>query len=1205
MNPAEFYDMFPNLKGNRRLATDYTGVRVTSMSVNKELGQADIKLSSLAPIPPYQVGILESLISAELDLNIVNIDTSVMSGAAQPSDTTSSPSAPASPGVPASTGSEPSDKPGANPSAPPAGIAPNTAPHTGSTPQKSKTAPKEQKTAIMGRVTKTASTPIVDVNVDLGRVTVTGEVCAVRSRHIEKSNSWLLNFDITDHTSTINVHQFMIDRKDDTNEKSKKIVKSIKKGMYLTVSGRLVINNFDGELTINPRNIFPVERSVKMDTAEEKRVELHLHTKMSASDGLTDLKDVLKRAIDWGHPAIAITDHGVVQAFPDVGKSFFEIDKEFGFQENKPKVIYGMEGYLCNGEKPEADEKKTTTLRLRTNHIILLAKNETGLKNLYKLVTQSHIKNFYSRPVIFKEELEKHRDGLIIGSACERGELFEAIVAGKNDDELIEIAKFYDYLEIQPLCNNMFMILDDKKPVTSVEELKNFNKKVIELGKSLNIPVVATCDTHFLDPSDEIFRRLVIFSKGFKKAVYENLPLFFRTTDEMLEEFSYLGEKDAYDVVITNTNKIADMCLPISPLPQKGKLYTPRLEDSADELARIIQTRIPELYGADPPQIVIDRADYELKDILGLRYDVIYMASQKLVAYLRKKQSRVGSRGSVGSSFVAYLAEISEVNPLPAHYRCPKCKTCEFPAINKYSCGPDMPDKACTNCGTAYIKDGFNIPFETFMGFGGEKIPDIDLNISSEHQSDAHKFIYEMFGENHVFRAGTIGTTQGKNAYKFVMKYLEETGKRLTKAEENRLAEGCKGVKQTTGQHPGGLIVIPQDMEVTDFSPAQFPADDSEKGVVTLHFEYGSLEDNLIKLDILGHDNPTMLKMLEDMTGINADDIPLDDPETMSIFSSPEVLGLDVDDNIIRETGAIGIPEFGTPFVRQMLEDTRPRDFDTLIRLSGYSHGENVWLGNSKELIATGKVAVSDTISSRDDIMLFLISKGMTDKEAFEISETVRKPNKQLTPEMEQKMHRFKIPPWYIESCKKISYLFPRAHAVAYVIMAFRIAWFKVHKPIEYYSAHFYRRSQYGAFDAQIMTRGIDTVKAKIRELSHIAEITAKDSGIIATLESCYEFYLRGFDFAPITFHESDAEKFLIVKQGDGSPASLRPPFIAIAGLGENAARDLAENRKNCDYISTNEILAACPSVNKSHIASLKAIGALGDLPESTQLSLF
>jgi len=1170
MNPAEFYDMFPNLKGNQRLATDFTGVRVTSMSVNKEKSQADISLSAHTPIPPYQIGILEDLISAELKIDIVNIDAAVLSNFDLSSDVSGfSPATPSSPDSKPIPGRSPSTTP--NPASP--------------TP----------KTAIMGRVTKTAPTPIGEVNIDLGRVTVTGEVCANRSRLIEKNNSWLLNFDITDHTGTINVHQFMIDRKDEKNERSKKIVKSIEKGMYLTVSGTLVISNYDNELNLNPTNIFPAEKTVRTDTADEKRVELHLHTKMSASDGLTDVHEVINRAIAWGHPAIAITDHGVVQSFP-------EAEKTIAKNADKIKIIYGMEGYFCNGEEPVTDGEKTPTLRQRTNHIILLAKNEAGLKNLYKLVTRSHLKHFYNRPVIFKEELEKHRDGLIIGSACERGEFFEAITENKPDEELKEIAKFYDYLEIQPLCNNMFMILGEKPIAKSVEELKNFNKKVIEIGNALNIPVVATCDTHFLNPTDEIFRRIIMFGKGFKSAAYDDLPLFFRTTDEMLEEFSYLGEKTAYDVVIANTNKIAEMCEKISPLPPKRKLFTPKLEDSANELARIIQTRIPELYGENTPQPVIDRADYELKDILRLNYDVIYMTAQKLVSYLRKQHSRVGSRGSVGSSFVAFLAGITEVNPLPAHYRCPKCKTTEFPVIHnvsKYACGPDMPDKTCRSCGTSFIKDGFNIPFETFMGFNGDKIPDIDLNISSEHQSDAHKFIYKMFGEDHVFRAGTIGTTQGKNAFKFVKKYLEATGKTTTKAEESRLADGCNGVKQTTGQHPGGLIVIPQNMDVYDFSPTQYPADDSEKGVITLHFEYKYLEDNLIKLDILGHDNPTMLKMLEDMTGINADDIPLDDSDTMSLFSSPECLGLDSDDSIIGETGSIGIPEFGTPFVRQMLVDTRPGDFDTLIRLSGYSHGEHVWLGNAKELIATNKASVADTISSRDDIMLYLISKGMTKEEAFGISESVRK-GYGLPKGTEHSLKNLHIPPWYIESCQKIGYLFPKAHAVAYVIMAFRIAWFKVHRPLEYYSAHFYRRSQYGAFDAQTMTRGVDTVKGKIRELKHIADITKKDEEAIATLESCYEFYMRGFDFAEIDLYKSDAEKFLIAQD-----KLLRPPFVAIAGLGENAARDLAENRKGCEFISTNEILTACPSVNKSHIASLKAIGALGDLPDSSQMSLF
>ncbi|MCL2627399.1 MAG: PolC-type DNA polymerase III [Oscillospiraceae bacterium] len=1160
MTPVPLYEMFPFLKGQDRLATDFTGTRVVSASVNKEKSQMDITLSLERPIPPYEVGIMEDLLSAELDLKIVNVNTAIKQVVRQPSEFSS----------------------GATYSA-------------ASSPGGSKASSSTAKNAIMGRVTKVTPTPMCDVNIDLGKVTVRGEVCAERSKFNDKNNSWLLNFDITDHTSSIAVRKFM------QEEKAKNIVTAIKEGMYLTVSGTLVISNFDGEMTLNPSNIFVSEKEIREDKSEGKRVELHLHTKMSASDGLTDVHEVISRAAEWGHPAIAITDHGIVQAFPEAAKAAAKLN-------GKIKVIYGMEGYYRNDLQDAETTDGSPPPKKRTNHIILLVKNETGLKNLYKLVTRSHLVNFNNRPLIKRSELEQFREGLIIGSACERGELFEAITEGKDKSELESIARFYDYLEIQPLCNNMFMILGEKPIANSVDELRAFNRKVVEIGKSLDIPVVATCDVHFLDPTDEIFRKIVMAGKGFKSA-HEDLPLFYRTTEEMLDEFSYLGEDTAYELVVTNTNKIADMCEAISPLPPKNKLFPPKLEGSADELKKLIYSKIPELYGENPPQIVTERADYELQDILRLNYDVIYMAAQKLVSYLREEHSRVGSRGSVGSSFVAYLAGITEVNPLPAHYRCPKCKKSEFPKTHNdnsdtsgsdtYACGPNMPDKACTNCGTAFIKDGFNIPFETFMGFGGEKIPDIDLNISSDHQTEAHRYIYGMFGADHVYRAGTIGTTQGKNAFKVVGKYLSALNITVPKAELNRLASGCVGVKSTTGQHPGGLIVIPQDMELCDFCPAQYPADDSDKGVITLHFEYKYIEDNLIKLDILGHDNPTMLKMLEDITGIDADDIKLDDPDTMSVFSSPCSLGLPEDDPVIGETGSIGVPEFGTPFVRQMLVDTRPKDFDTLVRLSGYSHGTNVWLGNAKELIATGKASVGETISSRDDIMLYLISKGMDAKDAFKISENVRK-GYGLPKGTEPNLKSLHVPPWYIDSCNKISYLFPKAHAVAYVIMAFRIAWFKVHKPLEYYSAHFYRRSQYGAFDAQSMIRGIDTVRARIREIKKQSDIGKKEEELLSTYESCYEFYMRGFSFAQIDIYTSDAEKFLLV--GDNQ---LRPPFISISGLGETAALDLMEKRKGREFISISDILTACSSVNKNHIERLKSLGGLRDLPDSSQMSLF
>jgi DNA polymerase-3 subunit alpha (Gram-positive type) len=1152
--------MFPFLRDTSRLASDYSGTRVVNASVNQARKTMELVLNMEAPAPQFELNQIKEIISNEFGLKAVNIVTNYPHTPAK----NSSPQA-------YDTTPEISDNPPQAPSKTPQS---NTRQNT-PLPLPNKT---KANNAIMGRNIKTKPTPISEITIDLGKTTVKGEVCAVRSRAIEKSKSWLIDFDITDYTGTINVSRYTRD------EKASKIVDAVKEGMFLLVSGTLGFSKYDNELKLDPANIVPYEHTPRVDTAKEKRVELHLHTKMSAMDALTDVEDVIKKAIEWGHPAIAITDHGIVHSFPAASK----VAHKTG---NKIKIIYGIEGYFRNEDKSR---------KRRNNHITLLVKNQAGLKNLYKLVTKSHLEHYDGRPIIYKTQLEEHRDGLLVGTACEAGEVYRAIVNNTEPDELDKIAEFYDYLEIMPVCNNNFMLLSEIPKAKNEDELREFNKKVTELGSRLNKPVVATGDVHFLEPEHETFRHILQTSKGYSDAGGE-LPLYFKTTDEMLEEFNYLGEEPAYEVVIKNTQKIADMCEVINPLPPEGKLFQPKLEGSAAELEAIIRHKIPELYGENPHDIILKRMEYELHDIIGRDYDIIYMAAQKIVAYLKERKSRVGSRGSVGSSFVAYLAGITEVNPLPAHYRCPNCKNVEFPSsptINRYACGPDMPDKPCTACGCAYIKDGFNIPFETFMGFDGEKVPDIDLNISSEHQAEAHKFTSDMFGADHVFRAGTIGTVKDKTSYKFAKKYLDAVGKTVGKAEESRLARGCLGIKQTTGQHPGGLIVIPQDKSVTDFCPAQHPADDSDKGVTILHFEYEYLEDNLIKLDILGHDNPTMLKMLEDMSGLNADDLRLDDPTTMAIFSSPTPLGLPKNDPIIGETGSIGIPEFGTPFTRQMLKDTKPESFDTLIRLSGYSHGENVWLGNSKDLIASGKVTIEETISSRDDIMLFLMSKGMADRVAFKISESVRKgygiPNG-----LEKEMKDCKIPPWYIESCKKISYLFPKAHAVAYVMMAFRIAWFKVHKPLEFYSAHFYRRRK--SFDLDFMTRGIDVIRSKINQLlSDTDQKSAKDESLLTTLESCYEFYMRGFEFTNIDLYDSDAEKFLIV--GDNT---LRPPFIVIGGLGETAAHDLVAQRNSREFVSIDDISTACPSVNKNHLDQLNRLGALRDLPTSSQMSLF
>ena len=1159
-----FFEMFPFLKETNRLAADYTGARVISAAVNQTKTNMEITISLTDPVPPYEVSILENLISNEYGIKTVTVNTICTHKTGKTGD--------------GSVSYPQQSKKQIN--RPPAST-------QKSNPSTSKSNP------IMGRATKAMPTPMGDVTLDHGKVTIKGEVCAVRSKHIEKSNSELLNFDITDNTGTISVRKFMRD------DKAKKTANAIKKGMHLIVSGTLGLDKFDNELILDPQNIIPYEAERRSDNAPEKRVELHLHTKMSAMDALTDIEDAIKRAAEWGHPAIAITDHGVVHSFPVADKTARSLD-------GKIKIIYGVESYLRNDliEKAGEPDKSGITgkkdRKKRNNHVILLVKNRTGLNNLYKLITKSHLESFDGRPIIYKSKLEQHRDGLIIGSACESGEVFKAIINKREIADLHRIAQFYDYFEIMPVSNNSFMLYEENPKAKSEEELRDYNRSIIELGRFLNKPVAATGDVHFLDPEHEIYRRILQTSKGFSDT-NEDLPLYFKTTEEMLEEFSYLGEETAHEVVIKNPQMIAEMCETINPLPENG-LSSPKLEGSAEDLKRIVYEKTLELYGENPPAIVPERIEYEMNDILRLNYDVIYMAAQKLVAYLKEQKSRVGSRGSVGSSYVAFLAGITEVHPLPAHYICPKCKHTEF--VENYACGAIMPDKPCPVCGAELAKDGFEIPFETFMGFDGAKVPDIDLNISSEHQALAHKFTSDMFGAEYVFRAGTIGKIQERNAYGFARKYLESIGKVATKAEENRLALGCLGVKQTTGQHPGGLIVIPQGTEITDFCPAHYPADDSGKGIITLHFEYKFMEDNLIKLDILGHENPTMLRMLENITGINADDIKFDDPETLSIFSSPKGLGLPEDDKIIGETGSIGIPEFGTQFTRQMLCDTRPDNFDTLVRLSGFSHGTGVWSGNAKELIDAKAATIAETISSREDIILYLVSKGIDKKYAYNISENLRK-NKGLPVGSEEEMLNRNVPKWYIESCKKITYLFPKAHAVAYIMMAFRIAWFKVHKPLEFYSAHFYRRRK--SFDIELMARGIEVVRNKIKELTITTDLKGgkelkggKDAETLTTLESCYEFYLRGFNFANIDLYESEAEQFKIVDE-----KTLRPPFITISGLGEAAAHDLAEQRKSRDFISIDDIFAACPGVNKTNLDKLKQLGALRDLPDSSQMSLF
>ena len=830
----------------------------------------------------------------------------------------------------------------------------------------------------------------------------------------------------------------------------------------------------------------------------------------------------------------------------------------------------------------------------KARHIILFAKNQLGLRNLYELISLSNLKYFKRFPRIPKSELLRLREGLIIGTACEAGELFQAILDKKSDDELKRLASFYDFLEIQPLANNRFML--EKGMARDEEELREFNRKIVWLGEELGKPVVATGDVHFLNPEDEIYRHILLATKGFDDADKPN-PLYFRTTDEMLAEFAYLGEEKAYELVVTNPNMIADMCETIRPVPHN--LFAPKIENSVEDLKDLVYGKLHRLYGDHPPELFVKRVETELHDIISCHYDVIYMSAQRLVQNSLENGYLVGSRGSVGSSIVAFMSGITEVNSFPPHYRCPnpECKHTILDVPKEYNCGADLPDALCPICGTQLEKDGFNIPFETFLGFGGDKVPDIDLNFSGEYQAEAHKYCINMFGSSHVFRAGTIGTVAEKTAFGYVKKYLEERGRTASAAEKNRLAAGCVGVRRTTGQHPGGLVVIPQENDIWDFCPVQHPADDPNSDQITTHFEYHSMEENLLKLDMLGHDDPTMIRMMEDMTGVDAKTIPLDDKGTMSIFTSSKILGYE-NDKILGPTGAVGVPEFNTRFTRGVLLDTLPEKFDFLVRICGYTHGTDVWLGNAKDLINSKTATVDQTIGARDDIMLYLISCGMPDKRAFKIMESVRK-GRGLPPGAEEEMIAAGVPDWYIGSCKKIKYLFPKAHAVAYCMMAFRIAWFKVYHPLAFYSAYFYRRSQKGGFDANLMTGGLDAVLANIDEIDNNEDATAKDEDLLTTLEVVYEFYLRGFKFAPIDIYESHATKFLI-KDG-----MILPPFVAISGLGESAAWDIMEGRQGKQFLSIEEFSLACPKVSKTHLQMLKDAGAFGDLPETSQVSLF
>lgn len=1216
---------------------------------------------------------------------------------------------------------------------------------------------------IMGKNFTDSIVNMSEVTQDSGRVAICGEIFRTESREL-KSGKLLYIFDMTDFTSSLTIKIF-IDK-----DKQPGVIDRLKEGVSAKVRGEAQYDKFSKELTVIASDIIQTSKDVKSDNAEVKRVELHLHSQMSSLDAVTPVKELIKRAAQWGHKAVAVTDHGVVQAYPDACDAG---------KKNKIKVIYGMEAYLLDDSVPivyhsngqsvdgefvvfdiettglNADRDKITeigavkvkdgkvvdtfssfvnpeipipdfivkltgitddmvadaptietllpeflefsngavlvahnasfdtgfirhyarvigenldnpvidTLELSrqmfpglkkyklnivakhlgvelknhhralddaracagifvkcieilrekgintiddiqnafddcTNfqkansyHAIILVKNYTGLKNLYKIVSDAHLKYFYKKPRVPKKLLMTYREGLILGSACEAGELYRAILEKKSDEEISNISKFYDYLEIQPLGNNQFLINNGK--VNSQEELKDINRKIVGLGEKYNKPVVATCDVHFMDPRDEVFRRILMAGQGFSDADNQ-APIYLRTTDEMLEEFSYLGEDKCYEVVVSNTNLVADMCEEILPIPDGT--FPPRIEGAEEEIRSLAESKAKEVYGEVLPEVVEKRMEKELNSIIKNGFSVMYIIAQKLVWKSLSDGYLVGSRGSVGSSFVAYLIGITEVNSLPPHYICnSECKYSEFIEDGSYGCGFDLPEKTCPKCGKELKRDGYDIPFETFLGFDGDKEPDIDLNFSGEYQPVAHKYTEELFGEGHVYRAGTIATIAEKTAFGFVKNYLDDREIITTNAEINRLIKGCTGVKRTTGQHPGGVMIVPQDNEIFEFCPIQRPADDTSSGIITTHFDYHSISGRLLKLDILGHDDPTVIRMLEDLTGVNARTIPIGEKKTMGIFSSTEPLGIKPED-VKSEVGTFAIPEFGTKFVRQMLVDTKPTTFSELIRISGLSHGTDVWLNNAQDLVRDNVATLSEVICTRDDIMLYLIYSGLPPKMAFKIMEDVRK-GKGLKEEYEEIMRENKVPNWYIESCKKIKYMFPKAHAAAYVMMAFRIAWFKVYYPEAFYVTYFTVRAD--EFDAGIMCHGQDKVRNKIRELEQKGNnMTQKEKNVLTILEVTNEMYARGIKFLPIDIYKSDAVKFQI------TPNGIRPPLNALQGLGTSAAQNIVEARSNGEFISIDDLRVKA-KISKAVIEILQQNGCLDGLPESNQISLF
>ncbi|MCI9136577.1 MAG: PolC-type DNA polymerase III [Lachnospiraceae bacterium] len=1227
---------------------------------------------------------------------------------------------------------------------------------------------------LYGRDFEEEAIPIEQIAGEIGEVVIRGKILTLEMREIRNEKT-IIMFSVTDFTDTIMIKMFA------KNEAVPEISEGLKKGAFLKIKGITTIDRFDGELTIG--SVTGIKKisdftTARVDTSPRKRVELHCHTKMSDMDGVSEVKDIVKRAMKWGHKAIAITDHGDVQSFPDANHAIspeddfkilygveaylvddlkqivenpgdqkleetyvvfdlettgfspvnnriieigavkitngkieerfstfinpqvpipFKIEELTGIrddmvldapviEEELPKFLKFCEGAVMvahnagfdmsfiskNCERlgfpceytvidtvalarvllPQLNRFKLDTVakalkislenhhravddaactaeiflkfmeilqergihtlkeindigstsvenikKLPSHHAIILATNDTGRINLYRLVSDSHLTYFHRQPRIPKSEFLKHREGLLIGSACEAGELYQAILRGSSEEEIARLVRFYDYLEIQPLGNNEFMLRGENPVVASLEELKDINRRIVKLGEDFRKPVVATCDVHFLDPEDEVYRRIIMAGKGFKDADNQ-APLFLRTTEEMLEEFSYLGSEKAEEVVITNPEKIADMCEKISPVrPDK---CPPVIENSDQMLRDICYNKAHEIYGENLPSIVYERLERELNSIISNGYAVMYIIAQKLVWKSNEDGYLVGSRGSVGSSFVATMAGITEVNPLSPHYYCSKCHYSDFDSeeVRAYAgrAGCDMPDKPCPVCGEMLKKEGFDIPFETFLGFKGNKEPDIDLNFSGEYQSKAHAYCEVIFGYGQTFRAGTIGTLADKTAFGYTKNYYEEHGMRKRKCEIDRIVQGCVGIRRTTGQHPGGIIVLPLGEEIHSFTPIQHPANDMTTDIVTTHFDYHSIDHNLLKLDILGHDDPTMIRMLEDLTGIDAQKIPLDDKDVMSLFQNTRALGIAPEDIGGCQLGSLGIPEFGTEFVIQMLIDTNPQSFSDLVRISGLSHGTDVWLGNAQTLIQEGKATISTAICTRDDIMTYLIGMGIESELSFTIMESVRK-GKGLKPEWEEVMTEHQVPDWYIWSCKKIKYMFPKAHAAAYVMMAWRIAYCKIFHPLAYYAAFFSIRAT--SFNYELMCQGREKLDYFLADFERRKDtLTKKEQDTVKDMKIVQEMYARGFEFVPLDLFEAKAHLFQIL---DGK---LMPALDSIEGLGDKAAEAVVEAAKDGPFLSKDDFRQRT-KVSKTVIDLMDDLGILGTLPESNQLSLF